>query len=118
MKIPHHLRFRDPLHATDAAIAIADGMPAAWHSALLESGRAILASMNRSYLSKTITAFGADAHQYLQFIIDTSPDAHAFAVNTLAPLFMLPDGSPTHHVRHTISIGIIKFSGLSFEFSE
>ena len=118
MNIPASLQFYAYQDATAAAEAIADGMPSAWHQKFLDSGKSILASMEKVNARRQITDFGTDSLRYMRFLVDISPDARIFTVNALAPLFMLPDGSPTDAVRRTMSQGIVKFSGLSFEFSE
>lgn len=117
MNIPPSLQFHVWQDATAAAEAIADGMPPAWHRAFLDSATSILAAMEKVNDRRQITDFGTDALRYMRFLIDVSPDARILTVNALAPLFMLPDASPTDAVRRTMSQGIIKFSGLSFEFS-
>lgn len=110
--------FAHPHDATAMALSIADGIPTSWHDAIMRTGKSILASMDEKYRTRQITAFGFDAWQYMRHLLHISPDAHTYTVNVLAPLFMLPDGSPTDKVRRTMSEGIIRFSGLSFEFSD
>lgn len=117
MKIPNSIQCTHPHDATAMALSIADGIPASWHDAIMNSGKSILASMDKKYHNRQLTAFGFDAWQYMRHLLHISPDAHTYTVNALAPLFMQPDGTPTDTVRRTMSQGIIKFSGLSFDFS-
>lgn len=110
--------FTHPQDATAAAVGIADNIPASWCEAIMRSGKSILAAMDKKYRARQITDFGHDAWRYMRHLARISPDAHTYTVNALAPLFMAPDGSPTDKVRRTMSQGILRFSGLAFNFSE
>lgn len=116
MKIPSTLLFANHQDATAAAVGIADNIPNSWLNAIMSTGKELLSTMDKKYRNRQLTAFGLDAWRYMQHLAKISPDAHTYTVNVLAPLFMLPDGSPTDTVRRTMSQGIIRFSGLDFSF--
>lgn len=104
--LPPELQFTTERAATAVACGLVDNMPAAWLTQLRSAARRATQALETR--QTTLSQDDTLCLEWAQYLATISPTSAIYCMHALAPLFLKPDGSHTHSIRHRFAVEILR----------